>query len=235
MKKLISSLLFLVISLASFAQSSNKKSSVFVNLGASIPVGDFALKDMYDEKSGLATTGFYFDLGYQYQFEKNFGAIAMFNWKVNGIDKQALNYTLPTGSGGSSSVSATPWKMSSFLAGFTQDLPLTKNDKLSLVFRELAGVQFTSSPEINYSYSIPGVGASSSQQESSNSTAFSYLLGMGFKYKLSDKLALKLNGDYHSSTPKFMITTYPADAPVEQEVKQNVSTFNVGVGLVIGF
>ncbi|TKC10015.1 hypothetical protein FA048_07345 [Pedobacter polaris] len=235
MKKLLLSVLLLSSSITTFAQNNFKKSSAFIELGPSIPTGDFASKVASDEKAGLATTGFYFDLGYQYQFSKNVGAIAMFNWRINGIDKQALNYSLPTGSGGSMSVTTTTWRMASILGGLNQSFPLIKNEKLSIEFRELAGVQFSSSPEINVSYNIPGVGSSSGKQESSNATSFSYLLGLGFKYKLSNSLGLRLNADYHSSNPKFTVITYPADAPVEHKSEQKISTINVGVGLVIGF
>lgn len=234
MKKLFLSVLFFSIAAITFAQNVAKKSSVFVDLGASLPTGDFASKNVSDEKDGLATTGFFFDLGYQYQFSKNVGAIAMFNWKINGIDKNALNYSLPTGSGGSMSITTTTWRMAAVLGGLTQSFAITKDEKLAIEFRELAGVQFSSSPEVNLSYSIPGIGSSSSKQESSDATSFSYLLGMGFKYKLSETLGLRLMADYHTSNPKFTLVSYPADAPVEYLSEQKIGTFNVGVGLVIG-
>lgn len=231
----LSFLLLLLSSVSVFAQTSSKKSSIFIDLGASFPTGDFNAKNVADEKAGLATTGFFIDLGYQYQFSKSIGAIAMFGWKTNGIDKNSLNYSLPTGSGGSMSINAEAWQMANVLAGLTQSISLTKNEKFFLEFRELAGVQFSSSPEINFNYSIPGIGSGSNKQEKSNASSFIFLLGTGFKYMLSDKIGLKLSADYMSSNPKFMVITYPADAPVEHQSEQKISSLNIGAGLVLSF
>jgi len=235
MKKFLFSILLIYASVTIFAQAPTKKSSIFLDLGPTFSTGDFASKNASDEKDGLATAGFFFDLGYQYQFSKNVGVIAMFNWKINGIDKEALNYSLPTGSGGSLSVTTTTWRMASVLGGLTQSFALTRNEKLAIEFRELAGVQFSSSPEINANYSIPGIGTGTSKQKSSDATSFSYLLGIGFKYWLTENFGLKLMADYHSSNPKFTVITYPADAPVEHQSEQKIGTLNVGLGLVIGF
>ncbi|RZL48580.1 MAG: hypothetical protein EOP00_08950 [Pedobacter sp.] len=231
MKKLL--LCFLLCSFAMVVSAQSSKSSLFLNLGPSIPTGDFSSTNSADEKAGLATTGFYFDLGYEYQFAKNVGAFAMFNLRTNGIAKDALNYSLPTGSGGSMSITATSWNMSTILGGLSQSFPIVKDEKFSIGFREAVGVQFTSSPELNINYNIPGIGASNNKQESSDATSFSYLLGLNLKYQINKRFGLKLNADYQSSNPKFTVITYPADAPVENETAQKISSLNLGLGLTI--
>lgn len=236
MKKSIFFLVALFAYCSSYSQTIDKKSSVFIGLGPSIPIGDFSSKDASDEKSGLAATGFYFDLGYQYQFSQNFGAIAMFKWKTHGIAKEALSFELPDGSGGSASISATTWRMGSALAGLTQVFPL-KNERFSVEFRELAGVQFTSSPEVNFSFNIPDFGSISSKQESQSATSFAYLVGLGFKYQINNKLGLRLYGDFNNSTVNFKEYTVGSGetAITAPSSKQNTGNIDVGLGLVIGF
>ena len=236
MKKLLLALVLLLCSSTIFAQSTIHKSSVFIGLGPSIPTGDFSSTDVSNDKSGLATTGFYLDLGYQYLFTKNLGVLAFYKWKVNGISEDALDYSVPTGSGGSLAVSATSWKVSSTLIGLSQTFALTKNKKLSIEFREVAGVQFTSSPELNVNYSIPGIGSSSAKQESQSSISFAYQLGLGFKYQLNNKLQMRMFGDFNNSNASFKeysITTggNTVTAPAS---KQKTGTIDVGLGLAFG-
>ena len=236
MKKLLLSALLLSCSFTILAQSGAKKSSLFIGLGPSIPIGDFSSKDAGDEKAGLAATGFYIDLGYQYQFSKIVGAIGMLKGKTHGIAKEALQYSLPDGSGGSMSVSTTSWKMGSVLGGLTQTFALSKNENFAIEFREAAGVQFTSSPELNVSYNIPGIGSSSGKQESQSATSFTYLLGLAFKCQLNSNLGLKLYGDFNNSNVNFKEFTVNSGGTkvTVPSSKQNTGTIDLGLGLTIG-
>ncbi|WP_316812887.1 hypothetical protein [Pedobacter heparinus] len=234
-KRLLSALL-LFCSVTTFAQSNAKKSSIFIGLGPSIPIGEFGAKDASDEKNGLATTGFYFDLGYQFQFSKNVGAIAIFKWKTHGIAKEALKYAIPDGSGGSLSINAGSWKMASVLGGITQTFALSKSENFKIEFREAAGVQFTSTPELDVNYNIPGVGSSSAKQESQSATSFAYLLGVGFKYQLNSTLGLRLYGDFNNSNANFKAFTVNSNGTTltVPSSKQKTGNIDVGLGLTIG-
>lgn len=236
MKRLLFSALLLFCSVSIFAQSSVKKSSLYIGLGPSFPVGDFSLKKASDERSGLAATGFYVDLGYQYQLSKMVGVIAVLKGKIHGIAKDALNYSLPDGSGGSMSISTTSWKTGTVLGGLTQTFALSKNKNFAIEFREAAGVQFTSSPEVNVSYNIPGIGSSSGNQEPQSATSFAYMAGLAFKYKLNNNLGLKLYGDFNNSNVSFKgytATAYGTTIAVPPN-KQKTGTVDVGLGLTIG-
>jgi opacity protein-like surface antigen len=235
MKKLLLSAFLLSSTLGVFAQTTAKKSSLAIGLGPSFAVGDFSSKTASDESAGLAITGFFIDLGYQYQFSKNVGSITLFKGKIHAIDKNAFGYTVPTGSGGSVKFDATSWKIGSILSGLTQTFPLSSGGTFSVEFRELAGVQFTSSPELNINYNIPGLGSYSGTQESQSAKSFAYLVGLGFKYQISNGLGLKLFGDYNNSNVTFKQFTITSGATTTTlpESKQNTGTINAGVGLVI--
>jgi hypothetical protein len=236
MKKLLIFTLLLSSALTTFSQSTYNKSSVFIGLGPSIPIGDFSSKSATDEKAGLAAVGFQLDLGYQYRFSKYLGAIAMFKGRIHGLGKEALNYSLPTGSGGSLSVDATTWKTGAILAGLTQYIPLSKNDLFTLEFREAAGVQITASPEVDVQYNIAGSQTPNGHQRSESATSFAYVLGLGFRYQFNSRLGLKIYGDFNNSNVRFEdVTIHTGDStPLVAPNKQKTGTVDVGLGLTIG-
>lgn len=236
MKKLLIFILLLSSALTTFSQSTYNKSSVFIGLGPSIPIGDFSSKSATDEKAGLAAVGFQLDLGYQYRFSKYLGAIAMFKGRIHGLAKETLIYSLPTGSGGSLSVDATTWKTGAILAGLTQYIPLSKNGLFTLEFREAAGVQITASPEVDAKFSIPGVESVNANQPSESATSFAYVLGLGFRYQFNSRLGLKIYGDFNNSNVRFEdVTIHTGDStPLVAPNKQKTGTVDLGLGLTIG-
>ena len=236
MKKI---LLFSLISFVYFnvnAQTITHKSTLGITVGPSFPLGDFGNKDLSSSQSGLAKVGGFLGIDYGYRFSKYFGAMVSAQGRVYGVDEKALaTYAIPEGVGAGLSISSSTWKMGAIMAGVFQIVPLTKDEKLNLEVRALGGYQSTSSPKVDVRISIPGMGSFQNTQESESVGSFAYLVGAGLKYSLSSSIALKLNGDYNGAQPKFTVTTYPADAPVRQKVKQSIGAFNVGVGLAIGF
>ncbi len=134
------------------------------------------------------------------------------------------------------SINSTTWKMGSVLAGLTQTFALSKSENFAIEFREAACVQFTSSPEVNVSYSIPGIGSSSGSQEPQSATSFAYLVGLAFKYQLNNNLGLKLYSDFNNSNVNFKGYTanaYGTTIAVPPN-KQKTGTIDVGLGLTIG-
>ncbi|MBB2144997.1 outer membrane beta-barrel protein [Pedobacter sp. LMG 31464] len=218
------------------AQTITKKSAIGISIGPSFPLGDFGDKDISNENSGLAKIGGFLGIDYSYTFSKYFGGIVSLQGRLHSVDENALSaYAVPDGTGASLSMKTTAWKTGSIMAGIFHTVPLTKNEKLNFEVRALAGLQSTSSPKIDVNVFIPGMGSFNSSQESTSVNSFTYSLGMAFKYSLDNRMALKLGGDYNGAQPKFSTYSYPADAPVEQEVKQSTGAFNLAIGLSIGF
>lgn len=236
MKKFLLFSLILITFLNVDAQTTTTKSSIGISLGPSLPIGDFGSKDLNNSESGLANVGGFLAIDYGYKFSKFFGATASLQGSIHGMNKEALaSYAVPQGTGAGLSIESGVWKMANVMVGFFQIVPLTKNEELNLEIRALSGYQLTSSPYLKVNISIPGMGSFNTAQESETSGALAYALGAALKYKLSDNIALKLKGDYVGAKPKFSVTTYPADAPVTQKVRQSVTTFNLGLGLAISF
>ena len=223
-----------VISFNVYAQNFKKESSLTIAIGPSFPLGEFADKDLYNEKDGLASVGGYASIAYGYQFSRFFGAIASIDGRIHGVDKDALKaYTLPTGSGASMSLETSTWRFLRIMTGISQTVPITKNEKLALEIKELIGIQFSNSPEVQTSGFIPGVGSLNNVEESQSVNSFAFGLGLGFKYKLGDNLGLKFFGEYQGANPSFKYNY--DDVSKTYEVKQQTSAFNAGLGISFGF
>jgi len=235
-KKILFLSLISLVSAVTNAQDFKKHSSITIAVGPSIPTGEFANKDFFDEKSGLADVGGYAHVGYSYQFSRFFGAVAAVSGRIHGVNKNALQtYALPTGSGSSLNLRTTTWRFLNLMGGISQTVPLTTNEKLTVELREMVGIQFSNSPEIQTSGFIPGIGSLANVQKSQAVNSLAYSLGFGVNYIVASNLGLKLFGDYQGASPAFSFTTYPADAPVEQKIKQQTSAVSLGLGVTFGF
>jgi len=233
MKKNLFLVVFVLFYLQSSAQNSSK-SSLDITLGASFPTGNFAGKNLFGEDDGLAKTGAFMELSYRNQFSKVLGFAAALKGSLYGID--ASGFSLPSGTGASSQINTTTWKTGTVLGGIYQLIPLSNNQKFSLEFRELAGIQFSSSPEMTINATIPGVGSMSGKQESASSTSFAYALAAGFRYQLNNSLGLKIFTDYNSSSAKFgSINVSSGGTTAQESSNQKITVVNVGVGLNIAF
>ncbi len=216
------------------AQEFEKKSSISISVGPSIPVGTFALKDIADDKAGLASVGGFATIAYQYQFSRFFGLVGALNGRIHGVDKNALQlYTVPTGSGSSLSLTTTTWNFFSIMAGISQLIPITKDEKLTLEVKEQVGIQFSNSPEIQIAGFIPGVGTINSIEQSQSKKSFAYGLSFGFNYKIGEKLGLKFHSEYQGASPRFAYAN--GDVVSTYGLRQNTSAINVGLGLSLGF
>lgn len=233
MKKSLFLSLFFLASFGVYAQNFKKESSIAISVGPSFPVGEFANKNLYDERDGLASVGGYASIAYNYQFSRFFGAVAAVDGRIHGVDKNALKaYTLPTGSGASLSLETSTWRFLRAMVGVSQTVPITKNEKLALEVKELIGVQFSNSPEVKTTGFIPGVGSLNGVQESQSKNSFAYGLGIGLNYKVANKLKLKLFGEYQGSSPTFI---YDIGDIAKNQIKQETGAINVGLGLAFGF
>jgi len=215
-------------------KAQEKKSFAGISIGASIPTGDFGSTDLSNDKAGLAKTGLALRLNYGYHFSKNFGGILIAKGNFNSIDMDAFRqqFSVPTGSGASYSVNTGSYKSGAVLVGMFADMPISADEKFSFEVRALAGYQNSTIPEFNVTMSIPSVGTIDFAQESYSAGSFAYTFGAGFKYKVGNNLALKLNGDYNGANPSFKIEDQNNQT---QTYKQPWNTVDVTVGLTIGF
>lgn len=232
MKKSLFLSLIVFASFSVYAQNFKKESSITIAVGPSFPIGEFANKNLYDDKAGLASVGGFASLAYEHRFSKFFGVVASASGRIHGVDKNALQtYALPTGSGSSLSLRTSTWRFLRVVVGLSQTIPIAKKEMLSLEIRELIGIQFSNSPEIQTLGFIPGIGSINNVEGSQSANSLAYGLGIGLNYKVSNNLKLKMFGDYQGASPKF---TYVNTTAIK-DIYQETGVVNVGIGLAIVF
>ena len=214
----------LSLTLNAFCQD---KGFVAINIGPSIPIGDFASGDENKEKAGFAKTGFFADLSFGYKLGNIFGIGATVRTQSNSYDSQSiediLNLVDPSIM---TKITADPWKCSGLLAGLYGSVPI-KEGKTTFDFRSQIGFMDCRTPAITMSLSAFGFSESFSMG-SSSSTSFAYLLGAGFKFDVSSKICINTGIDYVGTSPEFKIQDF--DTGETTTYSQPISTINIGVG-----
>jgi hypothetical protein len=215
---LIAVILVLMIRL-SYAQTIPDKNTLSFSIGASFPVGNFSSTDPSNNLSGYAVPGISANFSFNHKLNKQLSLTAMLYGQRNGINTKTLadqldkSYIFPiaisTGSpyfpSGDQKVyfnwniEKKYWYLESVMLGVTEELPFKKNNKLSLVVKALIGAAYAQSPTLN-GKSITDTSYSVFYQSGATAFGFSYLLSTGIKYKLSDKLFLKLDAFYFGTS-----------------------------------
>lgn len=231
MKKLV---ILLLVATCSFQYVSAQRGNGYfgITLGPSIPIEDFASKDPNNEAAGWANVGGLIDLSFAYEFGTgNFGVTAILRGQSNPTDAQALadafaakyNYV-------NWIVSAENWSLGGLLVGGYGSFDIT--EKSSFETRGMIGFLNATSPEIKVTGNVLGMEAWTKRSKAS-ATAFSYLLGAGFKFGVGSKLYFLTNLDYLGSKPEFLNveTTTSFGSSEKNTYHQNIGTLNLSVGL----
>ncbi len=241
MSKVIIAVFFIFISLVCFSQEKKDSSSVkekrkpdasyFSELviGMAIPMGDFAGTDTQNSRSGFARTGGFLFAGYGKLYNDRIGfevavSVNVYPLKeeIDQLKKMENADYYEHGFG---------WWTISGLIGPYFSLPV-KN--FSFNFRALAGVMDVIRP---YFRNLDDTGAAKLEESTGNGYAFTWQIGAGIKYRLSDKVGLKLSMDYLGATPNInyqeTFSAYQVYYHKEEiNYKQPVSSFNSGLGLI---
>ena len=229
-KKNFLSILFLFILHVCWAQD---KGYVAISIGPSIPIEDFASKNSSNVAAGYANSGAIFDVSFHYKLGKYFGVSALLRGQANTTDAQAIANDLAREINNVTwTVESNPWSIGGILIGGSASVPIGINDKISFESRAMFGFLNATSPEIN----ITGRTNSQSEwakQQSKMATAFSYLLGAGFKFNFAKRLCFLTNIDFLSAKPEFkdvLITNSNGDF-ISNTFSQKFGTINIGFGL----
>jgi len=86
--------------------------------GTSIPIRDFAAKELSNNASGFAVIGYNASVGLNWLFKHGFGVEVMYRYQSNGLDNQSLteqyHAKYPTIN---FTTTSTPWKNNLFMIG----------------------------------------------------------------------------------------------------------------------
>ncbi len=235
MKKLVIVLLF--ISQLSFGQSINRQ-NVGLSIGASFPISDFKKAVLSDSTSGFAKTGIALSFNYAYRFTHNFGVALIINYSGNSLDDGSYKNQLETAHPdyGVSVESTDSWTSGGLFLGPYLRFPLTK--KLSWDVRALAGYFGSYSPRVLIRTTKIDDPSDKGEYyiERAKANGFGYVLGTGFKYKVSSYYVL-LFGDFVSSKLEFKdAVSWDWDKqPYSTSFNQKIDylTITVGIGYIL--
>ena len=210
-----------------FSQES-KKGSVGVAIGPTIPLGNYGDSNVKNNNAGLAQTGFHTNININYPFDESIGIAFYYSYDDHSVDESQL-YDLKTVKDYNGKVETNPWKINSYLAGLLVAVPM-HNSYFDI--RTLIGITSAKTPAIKLT-NQNGPNQTITQYPS-KSTAFSFDLGIGFRFNLADEIAITLMMDYLSTNPKFEEEPLPSKTIYyfsEQVMKQRIQMLNFSIGL----
>lgn len=215
-------------------QAQNKYGHVGLSLGAAFPLGEFSSKDIKNINAAWANNGSSLQLSYQYQFNKSYlGLTAMVHAQTNPFDAQQMEkeylYYFPSYTW---TIEGTSWRMGALMIGGFAAFPIS--EKVKFTPRVLAGVLNIRSSDIKVNGNENGM-ITWGNQKSSTATSLTYLFGVGFQFKISNKLKLQTNLDYLASNPEFnQVEIVRSDGSrVTNNLKPSIRNINLSVGIGI--
>ena len=177
--------IFVILALISWIQTSAQEKErietrgyIGLTMGPAFSLGNFAKKDISNEKSGYAKTGFNLSLvNFGYRFGKHFGISAAWVGAVNLIETKDF-----------ASLSSTPWSYGSLLVGglYSKNIGNSYFDGKIMV-----GYAVTSNPDLGYLLTIE------------SPASFAYMVGIGIRPRIGNRFTLNFTMDYFHTKPSF--------------------------------
>jgi hypothetical protein len=248
-KHIITAILFCSF-LSALSQSANTHFFVEAAAGASIPVGKFADKtyssDFFkSDPSGLAKTGLGVNVTGGYKINKRLSVLLLLGTSQNMQDKKAYENYLKQqyGNNITTSVTTNNWKVRKIMTGALITLPFSKQSKLFVQPKLLAGLCKIKIPDYSYiGFDQNGnlLPDNLSRAENDPDGGFCLQAGAALKYALSKKIYLLLDANYFYSSPVLKYNynpNFPNPGPASAEGKRNynVSSVNTFLGAGINF
>ena len=233
-------LFLLLLSAVSFGQSS-RRTSLGVEMGASIPLGRYSSTNAgyFDDSlrffPGFAKTGMVIRMVYEHRLSHNFGFQADFIYGYNNVNQEVMGDSLGARIDANLSVMASrPWNIGGLMVGPFLRLPFT--DEFSFMMRGKIGFVGVYSPE----YKVQGTSNADQSnveyyQYANKASSFIWSAGAGFQYRL-DNYNLNLYGDYFGSDADFIDVTgqdWSANPPVNTKIsfRQQVRAISITFGI----
>lgn len=230
MKNLLSLILILLLNtIGLYAQD---KGYIAVSLGPSIPLGDFASKDIDKESAGFAKTGAIFDISFGYKLGKNFGVSALLRGQANKTDAQAMANEMVSKIPFEMNVrvESQAWSLGALMVGGYGSFPVEK--KFSVESRLMIGFISATLPKVTFDLSDAD-GSGWVKRSSTTGTSFAYLIGAGIKYDAGKRVSVLANIDYMGANPEFSdveVTNSIGDYS-KNTFSQKYGSINIGFGV----
>lgn len=248
MKKLRLFTMIFIFSVSNlFAQNPVNKGFFSVNIGPSIPTGNYASKVYNNNAAGYATIGFVRDYSFGYKIHPKLGLTAVFRSQANGYDANSYaqgleNYLQAKYPNSAAKVTmvSNAYTFSGMLAGVYGIFPIS--EKMSFEPRFLMGLSIPTLPDNTLETYSDGSRITTTFQRSTADFALSYNIGLGTKYEVGKKFYFLMNLDFYAASANFQNVEFINYGYVTREFEiehfyhfQNFSTFNLNTGFGFRF
>lgn len=203
--------------------------------GASIPISDFAAKEITNNASGFAVLGYNASASLNWIFKRGFGFEIMYRYQSNSLDNQSLteqsHIKYPTINFNTTS---TPWKNNLFMIGTNNSFLYEKNSKLYFDIKFLIGVVKSTS----FGMIITGTqngNSSSVTSPATDGTGFGFCGGLGTKYEIFRRVFLGINADYFSTTINYRNITLTSTSSHSSTISSNQKITSININLSLTF
>lgn len=228
--------LFFILTLALQVHAQHNKGYIGFTIGPSMPLSEFGSKDENNDDAGWANTGAVTEIMFAYKLGGgNFGITALLRGQAHPLDEDAIeNAYTKQFQGINWRVESDVWTLGGLMVGGFGSFPIS--EKASFDARALIGLMNATSPEIKVNGSVSG-GSAWIKQSRKEASSLSLLFGAGFKFDLSSRLCFLTNFDILQSVQEFnnIETTTSFGTRETNTRKQNMASFNLGLGLAYKF
>ncbi|MBS1765123.1 MAG: hypothetical protein JSS90_09175 [Bacteroidetes bacterium] len=238
-------LIVLFNSLPSFSQEESvgdrimpeRKWTITLAGGASLPLGDFADKNTDSYKSGLAMTGAGARLKANFRINRGFFTEANILWFYNPCAADGLlnDLTDLNSPGPRYKVITYPWQVTGVTAGIGTSFDL--NEKVLFQLKGMLGIVGGKYSKTIYQ-SFDG---SNTQSITENAeTAYSVALNLGFElqYSIVERFGVSFSGDYFNTELKYNNVTLTRSNNTKKDIgayTQPLSVFQFSLGIFTKF
>lgn len=188
--------------------NSDLKSSVTLNMGVALPLGDFG-KEAVGAGIDGAGSGLFLSLDYAYAFHKNISAMV-------GLTSIAMAANPETIKIGSNTLVKSGWDITAIMAGAQYQYALGK-----FMLKPCAQIGWSMNNSGNMSVSSSGQYTQLSDLPSYNS--FAYQVGIKMAYPFLNRWEFNVNGSYFGSQFKY------------QSLTKKIAVANLGLGICFMF
>ncbi len=200
--------------------------------GLSLPTGAYAVSDEANEQSGFSRRGLVVQLTCDWIGKKDFGLAIQYTFQLNPLKNNAKDLVL---SGMSVPLGSGNWSNHYVMGG---PVYMKYFGKILFEARALIGVIISTSPLFKT------VDPAFKTVSNNTGTGLAFGISAGAGYTVSSIVALKLNAGYLIGTPKIdrqygaqiigiKDGVFVYSAPVNFDTKKTVSTFNLGISIII--
>lgn len=218
MKKLIVLVTALLVGFVVTAQNKkvvrDYKSAFSVNIGPSMPIGDFESTNEDNENAGFAKTGVNVNVNYDYKFVENFGLAANFLYGYHKLHEELLHQIDPD-------LNMDHYQYVAGMIGPMVRASITP--KTDFDFRLLGGIGRANSPEFVYQ------GETIITEDWASS--FAWKMDADVRFNVSDNTFFMLNFGYTQMRPEFKVKETTTGSEMKQELHISVLNLSAGIGI----